>query len=91
MNKKKLLGTIAALAIAATVAFNVNLNSQEKGLSDVYLANVKALADCESGVVETEGGTVYVNICKRTTKDEDAEAGRFCFTDSEETCLIQID
>lgn len=42
--KKKLFGSIAVLAVAALTAFNVNVNSQENGLSDVSLENVEALA-----------------------------------------------
>ena len=44
MNKKKFFGIVTVLAIAVITAFNVNINSQEKGLSDVYLANIEALA-----------------------------------------------
>ena len=44
MNKKKIFGSIAVLAIAALAAFNVNINTQEDGLSDVSLNNVEALA-----------------------------------------------
>jgi hypothetical protein len=42
--KKKILGGIAILAIAAVAVFNVNFNSQSNDLSDVSLANVEALA-----------------------------------------------
>ena len=42
--KKFFLSSMAILAIAAMAAFNVNVNSQENGLSDVSLANVEALA-----------------------------------------------
>ena len=42
--KKKIFGSLAVLIIAAITAFNVNINSQEEGLSDVSLANVEALA-----------------------------------------------
>ena len=42
--KKKVFGSIAVLAIAAMAAFNVNIKTQENGLSDVSLANVEALA-----------------------------------------------
>lgn len=42
--KKKVLGSIAVLAIAALTAFNVNINSQDNGLSDISLDNVEALA-----------------------------------------------
>ena len=41
---KKLIGSIAVIAIAALTAFNVNVNSKESGLSEVSLANVEALA-----------------------------------------------
>ncbi|MDR2913987.1 MAG: NVEALA domain-containing protein [Tannerella sp.] len=58
MNKKFFFGSIAVLAIAALTAFNVNVNSQEDGLSDVSLDNIEALAQ-ESGRVtcfqETSG------------------------------------
>ncbi|GHT65362.1 hypothetical protein AGMMS50239_24960 [Bacteroidia bacterium] len=46
--KKKIFGGIAVLAIAAVAAWNVNLNSQKSDLSDVFLANVEALAQGES-------------------------------------------
>ena len=42
--KRKILGSIAVFAIAALTAFNVNMNSQENGLSDISLDNVEALA-----------------------------------------------
>ena len=42
--KKKFFGSLAVLAIAAVAAFNVNVNTQEEGLSDVSLDNVEALA-----------------------------------------------
>ena len=41
---KKVIGSIAVLAIAAMTAFNVNVNTQENGLSDISLDNVEALA-----------------------------------------------
>jgi hypothetical protein len=46
--KKKIFGGIAVVAIAAVAAWNVNLNSQDNELSNVYLANVEALANGES-------------------------------------------
>ena len=42
--KKKIFGSIAVLAIAVIATFNVNVNAQESGLSDVSLDNVEALA-----------------------------------------------
>ena len=42
--KHKIFGGIAVLAIAAVVAFNVNLSAKSYSLSDVSLANVEALA-----------------------------------------------
>ena len=44
MINKKIIGSIAVLAIAAITAFNVNVNTQETRLSDVSLDNVEALA-----------------------------------------------
>jgi len=49
--KKKIIGLMAVLVIAAVSAWNLNFNSQMKGMSDIMLANVEALADDES-----EGG-----------------------------------
>jgi hypothetical protein len=46
--KKIICGSIAVLAIAATIVFNVNLNTQSEKLSDISLTNVEALADGES-------------------------------------------
>jgi hypothetical protein len=58
--KKIICGSIAVLAIAATIVFNVNLNTQSKKLSDISLTNVEALADGESS------GSSYdcCNTCK---------------------------
>jgi hypothetical protein len=47
MNKKKILGALAVLAIAAMAAYHVNVNTRGNGLSDVSLANVEALAENE--------------------------------------------
>ena len=46
--KKTLFSGLAVLAIAAVAGWNMNFNSQTKGMSDVALANVEALADGES-------------------------------------------
>ena len=45
--KRKLIGGFAVLAIAAMAAWNVNYGSQTKGMSDLALANVEALAQSE--------------------------------------------
>jgi hypothetical protein len=45
--KKKLLCGIAAVAISATIAFNMSLNANSNNLSDLSLANVEALASDE--------------------------------------------
>ena len=58
--KKKFLYGLAVLFIAVVAAFNVNLNSNGDGLSDVSLANVEALANmspgCPNGCVKGLGG-----------------------------------
>ena len=41
---KTILGFLAVLLIAVVAAWNVNVNSQTKGMSDLRLANVEALA-----------------------------------------------
>ena len=47
MNKKKFLIVGAILALGGAAAFNMNINSQKSGLSDIALANVEALAKRE--------------------------------------------
>ena len=42
--KKKILYGAAVFVLAAMAAWNVNFSSQTKGMSDVSLANVEALA-----------------------------------------------
>ncbi|MDR2915939.1 MAG: hypothetical protein LBV74_14115 [Tannerella sp.] len=44
MISKKILVSISIIAIAAIASFNVNISSQENGLSDISLENVEALA-----------------------------------------------
>jgi hypothetical protein len=55
--KKKILGGIALLAIAAVAAWNVDFNSPTNDLSGTSLANVEALA-AENGKIDT-----YVWCC----------------------------
>ena len=78
MNKNKIFGLVAVLVIAAMVAVNVNINSQEKGLSDIYLANVEALAN---------EGTGSGNACFKTVtfnKDRpESEAGDYKYCGKE--------
>ena len=47
MNKKKIFGSIAVLAIVAMAAFNVNVNLDGNKLLDISLTNIEALADPE--------------------------------------------
>ena len=42
--KKKILYGVAVFVLAAIAAWNVNISTQNSGLSDVSLANVEALA-----------------------------------------------
>ena len=44
---KKILGGIAVIAIAATMALNINFSANNTSLSDLSLANVEALAQGE--------------------------------------------
>ena len=49
LKKVKILYGLAVLAIVATAAWNVNYNSQIKGMSDLALVKTEALADNEGG------------------------------------------
>ena len=44
---KKLFAIIAVLAIALTMALNLNFSAKNNNLSDIYWANVEALAQNE--------------------------------------------
>lgn len=46
--KKKIIGSVAVMAIAAITAFNVSISKSSDGLTDVSLANVEALAQSEN-------------------------------------------
>ena len=60
MNKlKKILGLIAVLLIAVVAAWNVSFGSQTKGMTDVMLANVEALADYEGDFLDCVYYCVY--------------------------------
>ncbi|MBE8722333.1 NVEALA domain-containing protein [Sphingobacterium pedocola] len=49
--KKKILGSLAVVAVAIVAASNVHVNMKENnGLSALSLANVEALADGEGSV-----------------------------------------
>jgi hypothetical protein len=67
--KKKIFGFIAVLAIAALAAFNVNVNSQENGLSDISMENIEALAsedtnsNCKWKQMKCSKGTGYYEGC----------------------------
>ncbi|MBE8722327.1 NVEALA domain-containing protein [Sphingobacterium pedocola] len=56
--KKKILGSIAVIAIAAVAAFNVHVNMNEDNvMSALSLANVEALADGEADMGVTCDGS----------------------------------
>ena len=46
---KKIIGGIAAIAIVAAIALNVNISSKSNKFSDILLANVEALAQSDVG------------------------------------------
>ena len=45
MNKKKIFGSLAIIAIAAVMTINVNFSSKNSELLDISLSNVEALAN----------------------------------------------
>ena len=58
--RNKILGCLAVLAVAAVAAWNVNVSSQTKGMSDVMLANVEALAQENGGDADCSDGWARV-------------------------------
>jgi len=52
MTKKKLVGLIAVVAFALTIALNVSFSANNYNLSDISLANIEALAQIEAGTCE---------------------------------------
>ena len=57
--KKKIVGGLLVLAIAAVAAFNLNLNSEDSGFSLLSLANVEALAgEGNGGYLQVECHTI---------------------------------
>ncbi|WP_288361125.1 NVEALA domain-containing protein [uncultured Bacteroides sp.] len=55
--KKKLMGLIAIVAVAAVAGYNIYTSQSNVKLSDLALANIEALAD------PSEGGFDCVNGC----------------------------
>lgn len=66
--KKKILGGLAILSIAVVAAFNVNVNVQNEGFSEVSLENVEALAYSENN--GGSGSKYYVNPCGKHPGNE---------------------
>lgn len=48
--KKKIIGSVAVMAIAAITAFNLNFSNQENDFQSLSLANVEALAQGEGSM-----------------------------------------
>jgi len=55
--KKKILGGVAVMAVAAVAALNLNFSNNQHNLSELSLSNVEALASGESGGVINCGNT----------------------------------
>ena len=58
--KKKLIGVAVVAAIAVTAGWNFNQSRNEMKLSELGLANVEALAGCESSVKDDWGRSVTI-------------------------------
>ena len=56
-NKKKIIVLIIAMFVAIIATINVNINSNRQVLSDMFLANVEALAKNEYGTCVICGQT----------------------------------
>jgi hypothetical protein len=83
--KKKILGGIALLAIAAVAAWNVNLSLQSNDLSGISMANVDALAECENSV-NISGGIIVVTVCDRKTPWIAGILGVSCSANASTSC-----
>lgn len=64
--KKKIIGGIAVMAIAAIAAFNVNFNNSGADLTKISLANVEALANGENGWITCKWAIWYSHCAERT-------------------------
>lgn len=56
--KRKVIGSLAVIAIVALAAFNINFNNQDVQLSSISLANVEAFAQGEVII-----GTLSAQVC----------------------------
>jgi uncharacterized Rmd1/YagE family protein len=72
--KKIVLSSIAILAIAAIVSFNVSINKQSNALSEISLANVEALAAED---YNTKDGSSMYN-CEVGSPNIFGESVRWC-------------
>ena len=71
--KKKILGGLAIMAIAAISALNVNFNIGHKDFqSEIFMANIEALAQNESGSGKT--------TCYHTITSKDSSRVIYCGT-----------
>ncbi|MCY4778304.1 NVEALA domain-containing protein [Sphingobacterium sp. UT-1RO-CII-1] len=70
--RKKILGALAVVAIAAVATFNMNINNNDE-LSAISLANVEALAmneggaPCAGGCSQIAWGTKQIMRCDCST------------------------
>ena len=88
--RKKIFGGFAVLVVAVVAAWNVNFSSQTKGMSDLAISNIEALAECEDGTIVGEE-FVIITHCNRTTKPEDADNKKYCFTELQNNrCVISF-
>jgi hypothetical protein len=87
--KKKIFISFAALAVAAVAAWNVYLASAQSNneLSELMLANVEALAECEESI-KKKGSEVTVTVCKRKTGIIQGAQGIHCGKDAETSCTF---
>jgi hypothetical protein len=82
--KKKIIGGLLVLAIAAVAAFNMNLNlAQESNMSPLALANVEALAQNENS-----GGNGSHWNCTTYTSDSYTE---YFYCDGKYTKRVTVD
>ena len=75
---KTILKTLAVVAFAMIAGYNVyQAHSETEGMSELMLANVEALADCESPVKTEKGRFVYINCINSSGETYTLEACDF--------------
>ena len=87
---KKILGLITLMIITVIAVIKVNVYVNRNELSDLFMANVEALANCEDGTT-ISGTVIRIVHCDRITTLENLLNGSLCATfKKDEACELTI-